>query len=354
MRDDTRFMRRALELARSAEGLVSPRPPVGAVVVRDGRVVGEGATQPTPGPHAETVALDAAGAAARGATLYVTLEPCSHHSATAPCADSVVAAGVTRVVAACRDPYPLVRGRGFRRLRGAGIDVHTGVLGEQARELVEPFRMWATQDRPFVTLKLAASLDGKVAAPDGTSRWITGEPARRDVHALRARADAIMVGAGTVVADDPALTVRLDGVRRTPRRVVCDSSGRTPPTARIFDGEAPAVVITVAEGRREWDAEIVEVARSEAGVDLWAGLEALARAGVCHVLCEGGPSLAASLLASRLVDRMIVYLAPIVIGGDAPGLFADGVKTLEEAWRMRIVRTERVGADVRIECSRAS
>lgn len=349
---DAAYMRRALQLAARAEGFVSPRPPVGCVIVSGDEVVGEGVTEPRPGPHAEVAALQGAGSRARGATAYVSLEPCSHHSITGPCADALIEAGVARVVAGCRDPYPEVRGRGFARLRRAGIEVRTGVLRDAARRLIEPFETWSLRGRPFVTLKVAASLDGKVAAPDGTSRWITGEQARRQVHELRERADAVMVGAGTVSADDPALTVRLPEARRQPARVLVDSSGRTPATARIFDGSAPAFVLTT---RPRPDLELVGatvfvVDAAEGGVDLRAGLAALGEAGLCHVVAESGPRLSASLVAEGLVDRMVLYLAPKAIGGgEAPGMLASGVKTLADAYAMRFESVARVGDDVRID-----
>lgn len=354
---DARFMDRALELAARAEGSVSPRPPVGAVVVSDGAIVGEGFTRTTPGPHAEAAALEQAGDAALGATVYVTLEPCSASSVARACADSLVDAGVRRVVVATRDPNPAVDGRGLRRLREAGIDVRTGVRRSAARALVEPFATWVTTGRPFVTLKLAASLDGKVAAADGTSRWISGEAARAEVHELRRRVDAVLVGSGTIEADDPALTARPPGRGSTqPTRVVADASGRTSPDAAIFDGAAPAFVLTTgtvaAHRRAAWEhagADVIAVADADGGVDLDAGLRALGERGICHVLCEGGPRLAAALLADGLIDRLRLYLAPIVIGGDAPGLFATGVKTLTEAHGLRVERTSPVGDDLRID-----
>lgn len=354
--DDKRAMRRALELAARAEGRVSPRPPVGAVVVAGGRIVGEGSTEPSPGPHAERVALDMAGELARGATLYTTLEPCSHTGATPPCADAVVEAGIARIVAATMDPHHKVRGRGFRRLRDAGIEVRTGVERRKARALIEPFAHWLEHGRPFVTLKLAASLDGKVAAADGTTRWISGEASRAEVHELRARADAVLVGSGTVAADDPALTSRTGAAEvHQPLRVVADSSGRTPTSAQVFDGVSPLCIVATdgasgaIDGWRAAGADVVEVPSADGGVDLRRALTALGERGVCHVLCEGGPTLAAALLAEGLVDRLRLYVAPLVIGGDAPGLFTTGAKTLTDAHGMLIERVGRVGDDLRID-----
>ncbi|HEX2025436.1 MAG TPA: bifunctional diaminohydroxyphosphoribosylaminopyrimidine deaminase/5-amino-6-(5-phosphoribosylamino)uracil reductase RibD, partial [Actinomycetota bacterium] len=240
-------MRRALDLAARGTGRVSPNPLVGAVLVRDGRVVGEGWHEGPGRAHAEVVALDAAGDQARGATLYVTLEPCSHYGRTPPCAPRIAGAGVIRVVAAMRDPNPLVDGSGLRGLREAGVDVVEGVLAEEATRLNAAFLTHLRTGRPLVTLKMAASLDGKVAARDGSSRWITGEEARLEVHRMRAASDAILVGAGTAFRDDPSLTVRLPGEEppRRPLRVVVDGRGIVPPThAVIADGEAPTLVAT--------------------------------------------------------------------------------------------------------------
>lgn len=354
---DGEAMRRALELAATARGRVSPRPPVGAVVLdASGEPAGEGATTPSPGPHAEIVALRAARDAARGGTMVVTLEPCPHTATTPPCSEALIAAGVRRVVAACVDPNPKARGRGLRVLRDAGIEVRTGPGRAAARSLIEPFARWVTAGRPLVTVKIAASLDGKVAAPDGTSRWITGEPARREVHEMRGFADAVLVGAGTVAADDPQLTSRTPGFDGPqPARVLVDSTGRTAPTARIFDGTAPAIVLTTeAAGRRadEWTsvgARVRVLPKAEAGIDLGAGLAALGEMEICDLLVEPGPTLASTLLAGGFADRIVLYLAPTVIGGDAPAMFADGVKTLPDAWRLRVTGLRRIGDDLRID-----
>ncbi len=357
--DDARYMRRALELARQAEGAVSPRPPVGAVIVSSGQIVGEGRTHAGNGPHAEAEALTAAGDRARGATLYVTLEPCSTSSVSTPCAQQLIDGGIGQVVAAMRDPNPKVFGRGYRQLRAAGIAVRTGVLRNQAQSLVEPFGKWVRAGHPFVTLKLAASLDGKVAAPDGTSRWITGVQARAEVHDLRRRVDAIAVGSMTVVRDDPLLTYRLSGYTTPqPLRVVVDGSGRTPSNAKVFNSDAPTLVITsetVADDHVDaWrlsGAEVVRVGPGEGGIDMRAALDVLGSRGICHVLVEGGPTIAASFAERGLVDRLVLYLAPKIIGGDAPGLFVAGAKTLTDAWRLHIDGISRVGDDIRIDAS---
>lgn len=351
--DQTRYMARALELADAADGSVAPRPPVGAVVVSpDGQVVGEGFTRRKPGPHAEAAALEAAGDRARGATVYVTLEPCNVAvNKPVSCADLLIAAGVAKVVAAITDPCPDIDGRGFARLRDAGIEVETGVLADVAASLIAPFAKWTSTNRPFVTLKLAASLDGKVAAPDGTSQWITGEEARAQVHDFRRRVDAVLVGSGTAFSDDPALTFRTPGLEgEQPLRVVLDSSGRTPATSQVFDGTVPALVITTEDAKLpNYNAEVVRVPRAEGGVDIDAALDALGDRGLCHVLVEAGPTLAGSLIERGAVDRLILYLAPKIIGGDAPGLFATGAKTLTDAWQMEITDVTRVGDDLRID-----
>jgi diaminohydroxyphosphoribosylaminopyrimidine deaminase/5-amino-6-(5-phosphoribosylamino)uracil reductase len=346
-------MRRALELARKAEGSVSPRPPVGAVVVApDGSVVGEGYTRPKPGPHAEPDALAAAGERARGATVYVTLEPCNtKKSKLASCADYLIDAGVARVVGCMADPCPDVDGRGFALLRDAGITVDVGLERDAAAALAEPFATWITSGRPLVTLKIAMSLDGKVAAPDGTSQWITGEEARTEVHDLRRRVDAVVVGAGTVEIDDPRLTFRTPGLEGTqPLRVVLDSSGRTSATARIFDDDAPSLVLTTDNAPGDWrDIDVVRLPQGEGGVDLTAAVEELGRRGLCHVLVEAGPTLAGSLAAAKLIDRFVFYVAPKIIGGEAPGAFASGVKTITDAWDLEIECVTNVGRDIRID-----
>jgi len=345
--EDTRFVERALELASRAEGSVSPRPPVGCVIVRDGDIVGAGFTKASPGPHAEAEALAQAGEKANGATVYVTLEPCAHSSVADPCSELLCGAKVARVVASTTDPNPKTNGRGFERLREADIAVEIGRGREEAERLIAPFAKWVATGIPFVTLKMAASLDGKVAAPDGTSRWITGESAREEVHELRRRVDAVLVGASTIAVDDPQLTFRHREEGTQPLRVVVDSKGRTPKTARIF----PALVITSEPVDHE---DAVQVDPADGGVDLGQALRVLGDRGICHVLCEGGPTLASALVANDLVDRFVIYLAPKIIGGDAPGLFTNGVKTLTDAWNLRIESTTHVGDDIRIDAVRTT
>lgn len=356
---DEAFMGRALELAEGGMGLASPNPMVGAVLVREGRVVGEGWHEGPGTPHAEAMALGRAGDAARGATLYVTLEPCSHHGRTPPCAPAVASAGVVRVVAAVRDPNPLVDGRGFGHLREAGVKVVEGVLSEEGADLVAGFSKHVRTGLPFVSVKLAASLDGRVAARDGSSRWITGLAARQDVHRQRGRSGAIAVGSGTVASDDPSLTVRLEGYRgRPPIRVVVDGRGTTREGARVFDGAAPALVATTVAGaltsRARWEArgaEVVAFDPTERGrVPLGELASFLGKRDLQAVLIEGGPTLAAAAVEEGVVDRLVLYLAPKLIGGAAaPGILGgDGVRTVEEALRVRVMSVQTMGEDLRI------
>jgi diaminohydroxyphosphoribosylaminopyrimidine deaminase/5-amino-6-(5-phosphoribosylamino)uracil reductase len=320
--DDVEAMNRALALAASVRTSTPPNPWVGCVLeAPDGRVF-EGATAPPGGPHAEAAALALAGEAARGATVWVTLEPCSHHGRTPPCADALVAAGVRRVVVALQDPDPQVAGQGLDCLRSAGIEVDVGLRDEQARDLLAPYLKHRTTGRPWVVLKLAASLDGRTAAPDGSSQWITGEAARADAHRLRAESDAVLVGAGTVRADDPSLTVRhVDGP--DPLRVVL---GMAPAGAKVH----PCVELT---------GELGEV------------LDELGRLGVLQVLVEGGPTVAGEFHRAGLVDRYVIYLAPVLFGGDdGRGLFSGpGASSIDDVWRGRIVSVEQLGDDVRVE-----
>ena len=317
---DQARMQRAVELAASVRGTTSPNPWVGAVLSTGH----EGATQPPGGPHAEVVALAAAGEAARGATLYVTLEPCAHQGRTPPCTEAIVAAGIERVVVGIEDPDPRVQGRGIAALRAAGTDVEVGLCDDDIREQLAPYLWHRRTGRPWVVLKLASTLDGRTAAPDGSSKWITGEAARADAHRLRAESDAVLVGAGTVRADDPELTVRLaDG--RDPLRVVL---GRAPADARVH----PALEL---EG------------------DLGTVLDRLGAEGVVQLLVEGGATVAHDLHAAGLVNRYVVYLAPALFGGDdARGLFSGpGAPTIDDVWRGRIVSVTQLGDDLRVEVS---
>lgn len=360
MSDDLDHMRAALALARRGLGNAWPNPAVGCVLVRHGRVVGRGWTQPGGRPHAETEALRRAGPKARGATAYVTLEPCSHHGRTPPCCNALAEAGVARVVMAMRDPDPRVNGRGLTMLRDAAIVVEEGLLEAEARALNAGFFRRIERGLPVVTLKLATTLDGRIATATGESRWITGPEARREAHALRARHDAILVGSGTVLADDPDLTCRIPGMECVPMlRVVADARLRTPATARLVTTAtaAPTCIITVpghspaalapfiAAG-----AEVLTVPAAETGLDLRALLGALARRGVTRVLAEGGAGLAAGLLRAGLVDRLAWFHAPAVMGADGHPA-AEGLRlaALAAMPRFRRVAARPLGMDLLTE-----
>lgn len=354
-RDDLRFMRLALRLARRGIGRTSPNPPVGAVVVRDGVVVGRGYHRRAGLPHGEAAALRDAGADARGATLYVTLEPCAHHGRTPPCTAAVVAAGVRRVVVGSRDPNPSVPGNGVARLRAAGIDVSSGVLQPECDALIAAFRKHVTTGLPLVTLKLAASLDGRIATSSGESRWITGEASRRFVHRLRAAHDAILVGAQTVIHDDPELTCRLRS-GRNPLRVVLDGRLRLSPRARVLTHTDAAATLVIA-GRHvsaakikqveAHGAQVLRLPATEGQIALRRVLRALGARNVMSVLIEGGATVAAAALKARLVDRLLIFYAPKLIGGDGrPMLGALGVRRLQAAPRLGRLRLRRFAQDV--------
>jgi diaminohydroxyphosphoribosylaminopyrimidine deaminase / 5-amino-6-(5-phosphoribosylamino)uracil reductase len=358
---DSGFMRRALELAARARGLTSPNPMVGAVLVRKGMVVGEGCHWRAGGPHAEIEALGAAGTAAAGATLYITLEPCAHHGRTPPCAPVVVRARVARVVAAMVDPNPLVAGRGLNILRDAGIDVDVGLLGAEAAALNRAFATAMRERRPHVTLKAGMTLDGRIADLHGVSQWITGEPARRHAHRMRAESDAIVVGVGTVLRDDPRLDVRLEAPwPREPLRVVLDSAARTPPTARVLHAGDPArtlVVVTPAappdrvRGLAAAGASIVDVAARDGRVDVVAVLSYLFDRDVRAVLVEGGGEVHASFLDAEVVDRVAMFVAPTLLGGrQAVGAIGGRGRELKNAVRLAPPMTATpLGDDLLIE-----
>jgi diaminohydroxyphosphoribosylaminopyrimidine deaminase / 5-amino-6-(5-phosphoribosylamino)uracil reductase len=340
---DRRFMGAALGLARRGLGVTWPNPAVGCVIVRDRRVVGRGWTLPGGRPHAETEALRRAGDRARGATGYISLEPCCHWGRTPPCADALIAAGLRRVVVAIEDPDPRVAGKGIGRLRAAGVAVEVGLGSEEAAEINAGFLTRLRHGRPLVTLKLATSLDGRIATASGESRWITGTAARERGHLLRATHDAIMAGTGTVLADDPELTCRLPGLgQRSPVRVVLDRRLRIPFQARVI-AETDRVatwVVTVSSAdpqRREallaGGATVIEVGtKVDGGIDLGAALIALGGRGVTRLLVEGGASLGAALLRLGLVDRLAWFHAPLTIGGDGvPAIAALGLGTLADA-----------------------
>ncbi|MBT8423628.1 MAG: bifunctional diaminohydroxyphosphoribosylaminopyrimidine deaminase/5-amino-6-(5-phosphoribosylamino)uracil reductase RibD [Silicimonas sp.] len=350
-------MAHALALGRRGLGRVWPNPAVGCVIVRQGRVVGRGRTADGGRPHAETEALAMAGPAAAGATAYVSLEPCAHHGQTPPCAEALIAARVARVVVATGDPDAKVNGQGIAMLRGAGIEVSTGVLDAEARALNAGFLSRVTRGRPHLTLKLALSLDGRIATASGESRWITGPDARRHVHALRARHDAVLVGGGTARADDPTLTIRDLGADRQPVRIVASRALNLPWPNRLAEtiNDAP---VWIAHGDTQGDtdealrwqgagAKLIPVAVHGGHLDPHKLLQSLGDHGLTRVFCEGGGTLAASFLAAGLVDELITFTAGLAIGAEGqPGVGAMGLSALSGAERFTLVETRRIGPDV--------
>jgi len=353
-KQDERFMRRALSLARRGLGKTSPNPAVGAVLVRKNRVVGEGWHKRAGGPHAEVFALR--GVNARGATLYVTLEPCSTWGRTPPCTDAIVGAGVKRVVVAARDPNPKHNGRGLKVLQAAGIRVEAGVLAEEAAGMNAGFNKWITSGMSLVIAKAGMSLDGKIATRTGDAKWITGEAARREGHRLRARADAILVGTNTMIRDDPELTVR-HGVRgQQPWRVVIDARGRVSRKAKVFRDEQRhrTLVLTTRLAPLAWrryllrmGVEAIVLPHKRGRIDLRAALKTLGKRDITSVLVEGGGELLGSLFDERLVDRVALFYAPIVIGGRAAvtAVAGEGVARVGKAVRLVGCRWRRVGKD---------
>lgn len=346
----------ALQLGRRGRGRCWPNPAVGCVIVKDRRIVGRGWTQPGGRPHAEPVALTQAGEAARGATAYVTLEPCSHYGKTPPCALALIESGVARVVAAIEDQDPRVSGDGFRMLRDAGIQVDTGVLAEEAAADLAGFLMKATVGRPFITLKLAMTLDGRIATATGESQWITGPESRRRVHALRMSHDAVMVGAGTARADDPTLTVREMGAAEQPTRIVTSRKLDIPLQSKLAAtaNDVPVWLVhgpdATEERKAAWTsqgASLFECEMQGAGLAAVQVLKILGEQGLTRVFCEGGGSLAASLLQANLVDELIVFSGGMTMGAEGhPGVGALGIDHLSEAPKFKLTREERVGDDV--------
>ncbi len=355
------YMRQALELGRRAEGRTRPNPAVGAVVVADGRVVGEGYHPEAGQPHAEIFALRAAGEAARGADLYVTLEPCSHHGRTGPCTEAILAAGLRRVFIGTRDPNPLVAGRGIARLRDAGVEVVCDILEGECRRLIAPFAKHVTTGLPYVILKSAVTLDGKTATSTGHSQWITNAASRAHVHQLRDKVDAVVVGIGTVLKDNPCLTTRLDdGGGRDALRVVVDSRLQIPADAALLhlDSRAGTLIATTSQAPTDRstalvrdNVEVLPVAERAGRVDLAALLRELGRRGIQSLLLEGGAVLNQAFLEEGLVDRLMIFVAPKVLGGsDGKGIFAGrGAASLSQAVQLRDIRTSRFDDDILIE-----
>ena len=354
---DRALMARALRLAALGLYTARPNPMVGCVLVRDGEVVGEGWHPRTGEPHAEVFALHQAGERARGATAYVTLEPCAHHGRTPPCAEALVAAGVARVVAAMRDPFPRVDGAGFALLQAAGIEVASGLLEAQARELNRGFLARVERGRPWLRIKLAASLDGRTAMASGESKWITGQAARADVQRWRARSGAILTGADTVLADDPALTVRLGGDTAflPPLRVVIDGHLRSLAREKVRDASAPTLylhgpdAVPPAGIGAASAPEFATVPLRDGRIDLAAALQLLGARGINEVQVEAGPALCGALLRAGLVDELLLYQAPLLLGDGARPLFAGlGIEAMAGAVRLRLVEERAVGDDHRL------
>ncbi len=350
------YMARALELARQALGSTSPNPAVGAVLVKDGRVVGEGFTQPPGGPHAEVVAIEQAGDEARGSTLYVTLEPCRHYGRTPPCTKAIIDAGIREVRFSHEDPDPQGRGQAAKELREAGIEVHVGEGETEARRINEAYVKQRLTGLPFVIAKWAMSLDGKIAATSGDSRWVSGSETREWSHRLRTQIDAIMVGVRTVLVDDPQLTARPGSVDsdRQPLRIVADSRGRIPVTARVLDGRGRALLATTAASSAVWrkqmteaGAEVLVLPDREGRVDLTALLSLLGERQTLSLLVEGGGELLGSFFDRALVDKVHAVVAPLIIGGkDAPAAVAGrGVERMADALRLRDIVVDRLGED---------
>lgn len=357
-----KFMRLALRLAKKATGFTNPNPLVGAVVVKGGKVIGQGYHRRAGLAHAEALALDRAGGAARGGSLYVTLEPCCHFGRTTPCVDKIKACGIKEVIFALSDPNPLNNGKGAHSLRRQGIKVISGILEKEAGEINQVFIKYITERLPFVTIKVAQSLDGKIATSDGDSRWISSPSSRKFVHRLRRQVDAVMVGVNTVLRDDPLLSCRLQGhlYKKQPKKVIVDSRLRLHPDLKIFSPRSPAQVI-IATTRfapkhkllsfKDTGAQVIVVRDKEERVNPRDLLRKLAKQGLAHILIEGGGELVASFLKMRLADRMIIFVSSKIIGGrDAPtAVEGEGVKRIKQAIRLRDMRLKRIGTDLVIE-----
>ncbi|HQT25660.1 MAG TPA: bifunctional diaminohydroxyphosphoribosylaminopyrimidine deaminase/5-amino-6-(5-phosphoribosylamino)uracil reductase RibD [Burkholderiales bacterium] len=352
-RDDRRFMTRALMLAEKGLYTTTPNPRVGAVIVKEGMVIGEGWHRKAGEAHAEIHAIENAGEAAKGSTLYVTLEPCSHHGRTPPCADAVIGAGISRAVVAMKDPNPLVAGQGIERLEKAGIAVECGLLEDEAFELNPGFVTRMTKGRPWVRLKVAASLDGKTALSSGESRWITGKAARRDGHRFRARSCAILTGIGTVLQDDPMLDVREVETSRQPLRIVLDSRLRLTGKERLFQGKT--IVATASSDRQKWarfetiGAEVLFLPDGDERVDLGKLMAELGKRGINELHVEAGGRLNGSLVRSGFVDEFVLYYSPCLIGSRAKGMFDfPTLEKMEDRFEIKILDIRMVGKDLKI------
>lgn len=355
---EAELMRRALELARLPKW-TSPNPRVGCVIARDGAVISEGHHDGSGTAHAETVALR--GVDAKGATLFVNLEPCVHTGKTPPCVPQIIAAGIAQVVVAHLDPDPRVNGRGAQILKDSGIEVEVGLLADEAKRLNAPYLHHRSTGRSFLTLKLAMSLDGRLSAPDGSSRWITGQASRDRVQARRAEADAVMVGAGTVIADDPSLTARPVAELRQPLRVIVDGRGSVSPGARTLGLPGDVLIVTTGDASQEkqtaWKeagAEVLPFPTSDGTVPLIALLSELGRRSVVEVICEGGGTLATQILKDEMADRLEFYVGPVVLGSGGAEIGSLGIEAIGEGKRFRLEHTERLEDDVLVVLGRSA
>ena len=351
---DHECMAAALRLASRGMYTTDPNPRVGCVIADGQGIIASGWHEYAGGPHAEIAALERAGSESRGKTAYVSLEPCAHQGRTPPCADALVEAGIARVVVACEDPNPLVGGTGLERMRAAGLRVESGLMADAASELNRGFFLRMREGRPWVRVKSALSLDGRTALKNGDSKWISGEASRRDVQHWRARSSAIMTGIGTVLADDPRMTVRLDTAVKQPLRIVVDSQWRTPPGSRILEGTGPVLIagdasVPIPPGLRSSDVECLGLPVTGRGVDLGALMKELARREINEIQVEAGALLAGALLETELVDELLIYQAFVVLGDGGPGLFALGpLESMQERTHFKLLETVRFGDDLRL------
>ena len=359
MPDHEGFMQRALELARRGEGQTAPNPPVGAVLVSNGSIVGEGFHPGAGQPHAEVFALRQAAEQAHGGRLYVTLEPCCHQGRTGPCTEAVIAAGVAEVMVGTLDPNPAVAGEGVARLRRAGLTVTVGVLEKECRRLIAPFAKFITTGRPYVLFKSAMTLDGRIATVSGDSRWISGEASRRMVHQLRSRVDGILVGSGTVLTDNPRLTTRLDGEARNPARIVVDGGLQTSPQAAVYAADGTRRLLVTGTDHAgaaltpfsAAGVEIVRLRKKDGRLPVEAIMTALAERDLMFLLLEGGGGLGGALLRGGMIDRVMLFIAPLLLGGDNGKALVSGtgVERIADAWRLSEVRVRVVEQDILVE-----
>jgi len=358
MNKDSFFMQKAFKLAKKGMGTTSPNPIVGSIVVKNGEIIGEGFHRKVGESHAEIIALESAGERAKEAELYVTLETCSHYGKTPPCVEAVIKAGVKRAVIAIQDPNPLVAGQGIKRLKEAGIDVTVGIMKEEAMKLNEVFIKYITTKRPFVIGKIAQSIDGKVALSTGESKWITSEPARIKVHELRSWYDAVMVGIGTVLADDPLLTCRLPGKRKTQTRIIIDSTAKIPLDARILKCSEGRIILATTDmadkkkikALRSKGLDVIETNAKDGKVNLIQLFDILGNMEITSVLVEGGPCLLTSLIKESLIDKLIIFLAPIFLGGSGLSSIGDlFINELKKAPRFKFQSIEQASNDLMLE-----